>query len=149
MHALIEELRDYHRLKSRHLLQLDRAKADLARGGPREALVVPLRLFQGPSEEAHHRNEELILAQVRVTDAPIHPRLAQLTGDHDAFTGRVSALIRLVEEADVTLEQLRCSIEDFARHYDDHASGEENIFFPLADRTLSGSHWSAIERDWR
>ena len=33
-------------------------------------------------------------------------------------------------------------------NYDDHANGEENIFFPIANEYLNQSDWQIVKAGW-
>ena len=153
MHYLIEELRGYHREKAVHLFNLEKGVADLSmrvnfknRTRTIQALFEP---FCNSTEVAHHHNEEIILAELRLTPAPIHRRVEEISGDHQAFD-RISGEIQLkIANEAVGLEELRSTINRFIDIYKDHASGEDAIFFPIADQYLKPNQWQAIKKMWK
>lgn len=152
MHELIEELQAFHRLKAQQLLALEKARNDLLRTpashAARKQLAELLNPFQGPAESAHHRNEEAILRQLRTTDAPIHRRVDEISGDHSAFARIIEDLVRLITDAQRPVGEVRVRIDHFINQYGDHASNEELIFFPIADQHLTGSDWQQIKLIW-
>ena len=153
MHDLIEELQEYHRTKARHLFDLEKGVANLSnkqnfatRTQTVQALFEP---FCNSPEIAHHHNEEIIVAELRLTSAPIHRRVDEISGDHQAFD-RISGDIQLkIASEAVGLEELRSTIDRFIDIYKDHAAGEDTIFFPIADQYLQARNWQNIKRMWK
>ena len=152
MHVLIQELKNYHRDKASHLTSLlecvrwhtenDYSKESL------QEIAERFGPFQRDAERAHHRNEELILRELRTTGAPIHRRVDEIGDDHlalDRITSAISSKLVLLAEAP---EVVCGDILQFIRTYDDHAVGEESIFFPIADQYLAKPQWLRIEKEW-
>ena len=88
MHGFIEELQQYHHDKASHLDALQKfcnvltdSKSECSKAELTE-LYAP---FRSSEEQAHHRNEELILLHLRTTDAPIHRKVNEISDDHAAF----------------------------------------------------------------
>ena len=153
MHGLIEELQQYHSDKAGHLSALwnfvgsvDGAALNEADWRDLKQLFQP---FHMRSESIHHHNEELILFELKTTEAPIHRRVAEISADHAAFDRIVGKLVKQIEAAEVSDAQISAELTRFMEIYDDHANGEENIFFPLADRFLSDKNWRRVARSWK
>ena len=105
--------------------------------------------FQDASEVAHHHNEELILAELRNTPASIHRRVEEISGDHQAFNRIIDEISTKIISHSTSCAELCATINSFVATYKDHAAGEENIFFPMADEYLEDHHWRAIEKAWQ
>ena len=152
MHELIEELRRFHSKKSYHLNLLDRAIADLSKSqqsnDTRALLRELFEPFDDPSEIAHHHNEELILKELLKTEVPIHRKVMEISTDHEAFDRITARIVSKIEDHQVEIDVLRANIQEFLVIYNDHATGEENVFFPLADKSLQDSHWNIVYKSW-
>lgn len=152
MHDLIEELRRFHSKKSYHLNLLDRAIADLSKSqqstDTRPLLRELFEPFDDPAEIAHHHNEELILRELLTTDIPIHRKVTEISADHEAFDRITARIVSKIENPQIEIDILRANIQEFLVIYNDHANGEENVFFPLADRNLQDSHWNKVYKSW-
>lgn len=153
MHALIEELKQYHRDKAKLLLELERAVDYLAIEDGSRATVTNIRElfkpFSDPSEAVHHHNEELILLELRQTSAPIHRCVERIAGDHEAFDRMTTQIAAKIEDDSVSHGELAASIKWYVTTYGDHANGEENIFFPIADEYLQYQHWKKVKGQWQ
>jgi len=153
MHELIEDLKEYHSAKARHLFELEecinRHPDRGALGEYAETVQALFAPFQNTVEVAHHHNEEIILRELRLTSAPIHRRVDEISGDHQAFNRIVTGISAKLNDESTIFAELQLTIRRFVDIYKDHATGEETIFFPIADRYLQDSHWQRIEKDWR
>ena len=153
MHELIQELQLYHREKARNLFDLERCVESLLADRPSRKYAQTLRglfePFQNTAEIAHHHNEEIILLELRKTPAPIHRRVDEISADHRAFDKIIVEISTKMTDDSVGCAELCSTIQNFVATYNDHASGEENIFFPIADKFLEVSHWRRIEKAWK
>ena len=151
MHGFIEELQQYHHDKAGHLHDLQNYSVRLAddrQESSKEELTELFEPFRSKLESAHHRNEELILLHLRTTDAPIHPKVKDISADHAAFDRIIERITAMIFDAAVTRAELSATIQSFVTIYNDHAGGEENIFFPIADQYLTAREWRAVGNDW-
>ena len=153
MHELIEELQQYHKEKARHLFDLERCVVSLGENGPNEEYAQLLRAmfepFQNVAEVAHHHNEEAIFDELCKTSAPIHRRVNEISGDHQAFGRIILEISTKIIDQSVSCAELCSTIGSFVAIYKDHADGEENIFFPVADKFLQDKHWNRICKAWK
>lgn len=152
MHLLIQELKHYHSDKAGHLSSLQQSvrwliENDYPEESARE-LAERFRPFQRDAEKAHHHNEELILQELRTTGAPIHRRVDEICDDHLALDRITASISRKIERLPEAAETVCSDIDQFIRTYDDHATGEESIFFPISDQYLTKRHWLRIEKEW-
>ena len=151
MHGFIEELQSYHHEKAHHLRELqdfaERLISERNRA-EKEELTELFAPFGSKTEVAHHRNEELILLHLRTTDAPIHRKVNEISADHEAFDRILIRITRMILNSDVSRGELSDAIHNFVAIYHDHASGEENIFFPIADEYMTERTWRAVADDW-
>ncbi len=152
MHRRIEELQQYHAKKSKALKELQSSISLLAETENLPALVGKIQellsAFDADTESEHHRKEELILEELRKTEAPIHRKVDELSGDHRAFAKILGRLHQLIEENKGDPDLLSVQIGEFIKHYEDHAGTEELIFFPMADQYLEESNWQNVEKQW-
>lgn len=151
MHGFIEELRLYHHEKAHHLRDLQDFAARLVyeeNPAQKDELTELFAPFGTEPEQAHHRNEELILLHLRTTEAPIHRKVNEISADHEAFERILQRITGMIIDADVSRGELSDAIRNFVAIYNDHASGEENIFFPIADEFMSDRTWRAVADDW-
>lgn len=153
MHELIVELKEYHRAKARHLLDLEKGVGSVSENdSPDDYAKILKALFEpflNTAEASHHRNEETILHELRKTSAPIHRRVDEISGDHRAFDRIIRDISRKLDDESVGCGELCASISNFVEIYKDHAAGEESIFFPIADKYLEASHWRTIKKAWK
>ena len=153
MHELIQELQQYHREKARNLFDLEKSVNNLLENGSSEEYGQTLQAlfepFQNIAEVAHHQNEEVILSELRKTSAPIHRRVDEISADHEAFDRKIVEISTKIIDHSVSCTELCSTIKSFVAIYKDHADGEENIFFPMADKYLTGSHWGRIKKAWK
>ncbi|MCB1756942.1 MAG: hemerythrin domain-containing protein, partial [Gammaproteobacteria bacterium] len=128
MHKLIEQLQRYHAEKARVLADLQSLNGSLAETDDPSAVLLQLteilQGFDGSAETEHHHNEELILAELRKTDAPIHRRVEEITGDHKAFSKILARLLDQLEENQDDLQLISSEISEFIKNYEDHANTE-------------------------
>lgn len=151
MHGFIEELQQYHHDKAHHLRDLQAFSLALAEDGTdrvKEELTELFEPFRNKTEVAHHRNEELILLHLRTTDAPIHRKVNEISADHAAFERIIHRITAMIIDADVSRAELSATVQSFVTIYNDHAGGEENIFFPIADEYLGDREWQAVAQNW-
>ncbi|MBT8077567.1 MAG: hemerythrin domain-containing protein [Gammaproteobacteria bacterium] len=150
MHGFIEELQQYHHEKAGHLHALQDYSVRLVEVADtrKDELTELFDPFRGVSETAHHRNEELILLHLRTTDAPIHRKVNEISADHAAFERILSQLMRMIVDESVSHGELSDALQNFVTVYHDHASSEENIFFPIADEYMTERTWRAVRDDW-
>ena len=151
MHGFIEELQQFHHDKARHLDELQVFSLKLVDPNPsarKEELTELFEPFRNSLEEAHHRNEELILLHLRTTDAPIHRKVNEISADHAAFDRILERIVSMIFDGDVSRAELGSAVQNFVAIYNDHASSEENIFFPIADEFMAQREWRAVADDW-
>ena len=153
MHELILQLQQYHREKARHLYELEKVVNEFLENGPAgdyaQALHVLFDPFQSTGAANHHHNEELILAELRQSSAPIHRRVDEIPADHLAFNKIAFTISSMLQDDSIGCAELCSTMQNFIRIYDDHASGEEAIFFPIADKYLEVAHWDSIWKAWK
>jgi hemerythrin-like domain-containing protein len=153
VHELIVELQQYHRTKARHLFELETYVDIVSENESSETIAQTLRMlfepFQDATEAAHHHNEELILHALRTTSAPIHRRVEEISGDHIAFERIIVQISGKLNNPTCDSAELCANVRRFVAIYKDHAEGEENIFFPIADKHLKVSHWRKIRNAWK
>ena len=150
MHELIDELVRYHRAKAAVLTEMQLLFPAVEKGNAnsRDALGILFESFRCGNEKAHHHNEELILDELRRGDSPIHARIERTAEEHIIF-GQLAH--RLCSEISGSIGEpavVVANVEWFLNQYDDHASNEETILFPAAERKLSASGWSRVRKDW-
>ena len=152
MHFLIQELKQYHSDKASHLTKLQQTVQWFVENDYPKELAVELKErfqpFQGDAERVHHHNEELILRELRATEAPIHRRVDEIDADHLALDRIVAGISQKMQRLPDATDAVCNDVLHFIRNYDDHAAGEESIFFPIADQYLVDRHWLRIEKDW-
>lgn len=152
MHKLIEELKQHHADKSKVFSDLQRLINDLTDtekvDATLDALGALIESFQSAADKAHHDNEELILAELQNTDAPIHRRVEEISGDHQAFSKVLARLSELIQKERDNPELVALQLGEFKKHYEEHASVEELIFFPIANEHLNERQWERIEAAW-
>jgi hemerythrin-like domain-containing protein len=153
VHELIEELQQYHKEKSCHIFDLEKGVNSLtANDSPEKStqtIQALLEPFQNKADVAHHHNEEIILSELRKTSAPIHRRVEDISADHEAFDTMIADISSKIVDQSVGCDELCSRIKRFVAVYNDHANGEENIFFPIADKYLQDSHWTRIKKAWK
>lgn len=151
MNVLLNELHAYHHEVAIKITQikklLDRMKHESAGADDSKLLFKMLEALHGDAERHHHKNEELIRRALLATDAPIHPRVKDIERDHLAFE-RIAGQLKMLEDSTQEARVIADTIDDFIRKYYDHMEAEESIFFPMADKWLSGSQWQEIKRQW-
>ncbi len=147
MHPLLQELHNEHLTISIKLADIERAISTPLQLKP-FALKVILDLSEllNSSDLIHHYNEELIRTALFNSQAPIHPRVNDIHCDHLSFQRMPSVL----EEKQLLLSsnEIQALIKELILQYYDHMDGEENIFFPQADRWQNDDQWSSISGQW-
>ena len=152
MHPLLEELHVYHHNISITIDQLEKllfkVKNDTFDKIDRKALFKLQSSLHSEAEKHHHQNEELIRQQLITTKAPIHQRVKDIQRDHESFD-RMATRLRELEHSALTPKEIAAFIDDYIHKYYDHLDGEENIFFPMADKWLTDDHWQEIHKHWK
>jgi hemerythrin-like domain-containing protein len=153
MHEFIEELHRYHRDKARHLFELECCAEELSEGSAKRSSTRLLRRyfepFCSPDETAHHAKEELILAELQRTEAPIHRRVNEIAADHQAFDRICTNIWASIIAHPDSPSEIISPIRQFISVYKDHADGEEAIFFPIANNYLKPRNWHEVEKHWQ
>ena len=153
MHRLIEELKQYHSEKAHYLSELGKCVNSIIEDSyPKDSYRELQQLFQPFQHQAellHHHNEELILRELRATSAPIHRRVEEISADHTELDRIVANIACEIENESMHYREVCANIHNFIRIYDDHASGEEAIFFPISEQYLEQRHWLKISRAWK
>lgn len=152
MHPLLEELHRYHQNISATIDQmktpLKKFKSGACDAADRRQLFNLLESLHGEAETRHHQNEELIRRQLLETEAPVHKRVREIERDHQGFD-RIASQLRALEQSSHTPQEIATFIEDYIHKYYDHLDGEENIFFPLADKWLGDTQWQEVRQQWQ
>ena len=150
MPELIDELKRFHGAKATVLAECQSLLDDLDdhEAKVRAKLMQILDTFQDGAERSHHRNEELVLHELRSTDAPIHPRISAISDEHRAFESIIAKLARKIADREVERAVLAAEVRWFVELYDAHATNEEAIFFPLATRELDDPAWQRLSAAW-
>ncbi|WP_299493354.1 hemerythrin domain-containing protein [uncultured Shewanella sp.] len=152
MHPLLQELYDYHHGASQIIDELSNLLIQVKH----KPLSVPdiqpifnlLAILHSDEEQLHHQNEELIRQQLVATDLPLHPRIQDLENDHHGFD-RIADHLKLLVDSELSLREMAAIIDDYIRKYYDHIDGEENIFFPMANKYLTDKDWEMIQQRWQ
>lgn len=152
MHRLLQELYDYHHDASKVIdelnVLLNHLKLATSSVGNRQAVFHLLSVLHSNEERQHHQNEELIRKQLVATKRPLHPRIQDLENDHNGFD-RIADHLKLLVDSELSHREIAAIIDDYIRQYYDHIDGEENIFFPMADKHLSDLDWQEIKNQWQ
>ncbi|WCM48509.1 hemerythrin domain-containing protein [Pseudomonas sp. WJP1] len=151
MNVLLNELHAYHHEVAGKINRvkalLQKLRHESAGSDDCKLLFKMLEALHGEAERHHHENEELIRRALLTTEAPIHPRVEDIERDHQAF-GRIAGQLMMLEDSTKETSVIAAAIDDFITKYYDHMEAEENIFFPMADKWLSGIQWQEIKRQW-
>lgn len=152
MHPLLQELYDYHHDASKVIDELSGLLIQLKYEGSSVADIKPvfhlLSILHSDTERRHHLNEELIRQQLVATDLPLHPRIQDLENDHHGFD-RIADHLKLLVDSELSHREMAAIIDDYIRKYYDHIDGEENIFFPMANKYLTSDDWETIRSQWK
>ncbi|WP_298771334.1 hemerythrin domain-containing protein [uncultured Shewanella sp.] len=152
MHPLLQELYDYHHDASKVIDELSGLLTQVKYKRSSLADVKPvfqlLSLLHSDAERRHHLNEELIRQQLVATELPLHPRIQDLENDHHGFD-RIADHLKLLVDSELSHKEMAAIIDDYIRKYYDHIDGEENIFFPMADKYLTSNDWETIRAQWK
>jgi len=150
MHNLIDELVRYHRQKAALVADIQLLIPAVEEGSvdARDELGIHFESFRGDSEKAHHRNEELVLDELVKSKNPIHARIERTAEEHVIFGQLIHRLCSEISGPFDEPAVLVANVQWFLSQYDDHASNEEAILFPAADRELSATAWSRIGKNW-
>jgi len=100
-------------------------------------------------QQYHKEKSQIILSELRKTSAPIHRRVEEISADHEAFDTMIADNSSKIVDQSVGCDELCSRIKRFVAVYNDHANGEENIFFPIADKYLQDSHRTRIKKAWK
>lgn len=74
--------------------------------------------------------------------------MEEIPADHEAFDTMIADISSKIVDQSVGCDELCSRIKRFVAVYNDHVNGEENIFFPIADKYLQDSHWTRIKKAW-
>lgn len=152
MNPLLHELLEYHRDVAIHINRIRGLLATLADASATTAdcgpLFQQLDALHGDAEVRHHENEELLRRALLRTQAPIHPRVKDIERDHLAFE-RIADQLRELQHSGHSPREIAAIVEDFIHKYFDHVDGEENIFFPMLETSLSEQQWQEVKDLWR
>ncbi|WP_299008243.1 hemerythrin domain-containing protein [uncultured Shewanella sp.] len=151
MHTLLQELYDYHHNASSIIDELStlliQLKREKATSSDLKAVFRLLAVLHSNEEREHHQNEELIRQKLEATELPLHPRIQELENDHHGFD-RIADHLMLLVDSELSQREMAAIIDDYIRKYYDHIDGEENIFFPMADKYLTDEDWQEIRQKW-
>ena len=152
MNALLNELRHYHHDIAISINRISGLlgvlKDEPCGSADCKRLFKLLETLHGDAEKRHHENEELILRALLATQAPIHQRVKDIERDHHGFE-RIAAQIKALEDSGQTPREMAAFVEDYIHKYFDHMDGEENIFFPMAEKWLTDNQWQEVKRQWK
>ncbi|MCL1124629.1 hemerythrin domain-containing protein [Shewanella surugensis] len=152
MHALLKELYDYHHDASKVIdelsVLLNHLKQATSPLVDSQAVFHLLSVLHSDEERQHHQNEELIRKQLVAREIPLHPRIQDLENDHNGFD-RIADHLKLLVDSELSHKEISAIIDDYILKYYDHIDGEENIFFPMADKYLSDLDWQEIKNQWQ
>lgn len=150
VHELINSLLQFHEQKARQISKMDACLEAIEASDvhARSELKEQIASFRSDADKAHHFNEELILSELKKTSAPINSRITDISDDHRAFARIVERLCKKIDDPSVEPPQIVADVEWFLGQYDNHATNEEAILFPLAEQHLSPSAWSRIRTEW-
>jgi len=150
MHKLIDELVQYHRHKATVVADIQVLIPAVEKGNvnARDELGGIFASFSSDGEKAHHHNEELVLHELVKSKKPIHARIERTAEEHVVFGQLVQRLCSEISGPFDEPAVLVANIQWFLTQYDDHASNEEAILFPAADRELSTIAWSRVGKNW-
>lgn len=150
MHELVDQLIQFHRHKAALITEIEVLLPQVENDDAlaRAELKVYFESFRGEPEKAHHHNEELILRELRQVQRPLHARIERTAEEHVVFSQLVA---RLCAEIDGSIDEpaiVVANVKWFLGQYDDHASNEEAILFPAANKNISQKGWQRIGADW-
>lgn len=152
MNTLLNELHNYHHQVAITIKQVSNLlsvlKSDACSASDCKKLFRLLDELHGDAERHHHENEELIRRALQVTQAPIHQRVKDIERDHHGFE-RIAEQLKALENSGQAPREMVAFVEDYIRKYFDHMDGEENIFFPMAQKWLTESQWQEVKRQWK
>ena len=57
--------------------------------------------------------------------------------------------LKELEHSALTPKEIAAFIDDYIHKYYDHLDGEENIFFPMAEKWLTDDQWLEIHKHWK
>ncbi len=148
--SLVAELQSFHREKSKLLARIESCVDTIEEHDARvrNELFDLCCSFESGEEQAHHQNEELLLAQLRSTDAPIHNRIEHIADEHHAFHRIISRTLGMLRDPYVEPGTISAEIHWFLDLYERHAMNEEAIFFPIVRKHIPESLWHTIELGW-
>lgn len=150
MHELINRLLQFHERNAKQVSKIDSCLSAIEASdvNARSELKALIASFRSDADIAHHRNEELILAELKKTSVPINNQITDISEDHRAFARIIERLCTKIDDASVEPAELVADVEWFLGQYDNHATNEEAILFPEAEQHLSPSAWSRIRSAW-
>lgn len=150
MHVLIESLLQFHGEKARQLSDIE-ATLQLGEGGDsryRSSLQKQIAVFQNDREYAHHSNEELVLSELKKTQAAIHGQIEGISEEHLAFNRIITRLLSHIDDSSREHAIVVSDVRWFLSQYDQHATKEETILFPTVDKELTRSAWARVAEQW-
>ena len=111
------------------------------------AMLQYLDLF---AERMHHPKEDRhLFARLRLRTREASEVLDRLEGDHSRGPGGIRALeqafLRYEEGGAGFFEEFARQVRAYATFYRDHMRAEEEVVFPLAERTLTEEDWREID----
>jgi hemerythrin-like domain-containing protein len=146
-------LKREHEIVLRVLGRADREVAAIAETGTMDAAAVTsillfLRDFLG---NCHHVKEDhRLFPRVEETGMPIFEvPLAVLRREHDEGRERIGSLLRRIESGECQAEAIGEGLREYATLLRRHMAREEELLFPLAERSLTPMDLDELEREFR
>jgi hemerythrin-like domain-containing protein len=143
------------RLEHRNLSQLlgliedQVAAADAGAPLDRDLLSLAWEYFSDYPDLCHHPKEDLVYELLSRRDPGSCAGLKNLASEHVRLHELTEtfgeAVRRLREEPQVAEPGAREVIREFTQRYRQHMRDEDERFFPLAERQLSGDEWATLD----
>lgn len=151
MSLTMDMLREEHRVMQRLLDLLDRqiAMFEKAEQPDYQLLSEIIDYFRSFPDLYHHPKEELVLQRLAERDPDGAKRVGDLEEDHHECADRLDVFSRYVVQVLLEAEVPRGAFIEAARAFIDnerrHMKGEESVFFPAAEGSLTSEDWEKID----
>ena len=97
----------------------------------------------------HHPKEDLIFDKLRDRDPLAAERIGDLRGAHEELADRAeefsTGLRAILEEAEIPRSAFIRLARGFIDLQQQHIDMEESVFFPIVEKTLSGTDWAHLD----
>ena len=135
-----------HLLKSLNFLEME--FLDLCRGGtPDYALLRSiLEYIQEYPEQVHHPLEDRIFSILleRMDETEVIQELTAQHAELEIETRKLSESLKLLEKGAVSMEEIKKQLSTFLIKQRQHLYIEEEIVYPLIERTLTIEDWEQL-----